>query len=424
MIEQFFKKPAAIEQHRSAPVVGPYLDGVVADMAGLGYARSTVHRYVYACEQFGRFLADRRVGLGVATETHVEAFLRETAAGRTWRGVAVDPVGAVRGRRGPLEFLLERLRRDGVVAAEARQPEGLVPHHEVLADYLAFLRHHRGMQEHTIAQHQLHVGRLLRHVATGDQAIHDLTPSQFDGFLVECGRRMSRRSIGLVSAALRSFLRYLHLSGQVERDMSLQVAAPRVYALETVPRALPWADVLKLLAAPDRSTVAGRRDYAILMLLAVYGLRANEVAALALEDLDWRGERIRIHGSKGAEAAWYPLHAQVGEAIADYLRHGRPECSHTQVFLTLSAPVRPFPRSGPVSNVVTRHLRRAGVKAPHWGAHTLRHSRAVQLLQQGFSLKAIGDLLGHHCQQSTFIYTKAAVEDLRSVCLEVTEVLP
>jgi site-specific recombinase XerD len=422
MIEQFFKRPAAIEQHRSAAVVGPYLDGVVADLAELGYTRSTVRRYVYACEDFGRFLTEQRVRLGEVDATHVETFLRETADQRTWRGVAVNAVSAVRGRRGPIDFLLARLREKGVIAAEARQAGGDAPHHDVLAGYLAFLRQHRGLQERTIGQ--LHIGRFLRHIEGGDQAIRTLVASQFDGFLVECGRRMSRRSIGRVSAALRSFLRYLHLSGQVDRDLSLQVAAPRVYALESVPRALPWEDVLKVLAAPDRSTAAGRRDYAVLQLLAVYGLRAGEVAALALADIDWRGERIRIRRSKGGDASWYPLHSEVGEAIADYLRQGRPASPHSQVFLALSAPVRPFPRSGPVSNIVARHLRRAGVEAPHWGAHTLRHSRAVHLLQHGFSLKAIGDLFGHRHPQSTFVYAKAAIDDLRSVGLEITEVLP
>jgi len=424
MIEQFFKRPAAIEQHRTAPVVGPFLDGVVADLAELGYSRSTVRRYVYACEGFGQFLTERRVGLGDVDAAHVETFLRETADLRTWRGVAVDTLGAVRGRRGPVDFLLARLREQGVVAAEAREARSDAPHHDVLTGYLAFLRRHRGVQERTIGQHRLHVERFLRHIEAGEQVIRTLAASRFDAFLVECGRRMSRRSIGRVSAALRSFLRYLHLSGRIDRDLSLQVAAPRVYALETVPRALQWKDVLKVLAAPDRSTVAGRRDYAVLQLLAVYGLRAGEVAALALSDIDWRGERIRVCRSKGGDACWYPLHPEVGEAIADYLRHGRPASSHPEVFLTLSAPVRRFPRSSAVSNIVARHLRRSGVEAPHWGAHTIRHSRAVQLLQQGFSLKAIGDLLGHRHPQSTFVYTKAAVEDLRSVGLEVTEVLP
>jgi integrase/recombinase XerD len=181
--------------------------------------------------------------------------------------------------------------------------------------------------------------------------------------------------------------------------------------------------VCTLLATPDRATVAGRRDYAILVLLAAYGLRACEVAALALDDIDWRGSRLRIPRAKGRAPSWYPLHPDAGAALVDYLRRGRPDSAYGQIFLTLSAPARPFARSSGISNIVARHLQRAGIAAPHWGAHTLRHSRAVHLLGAGFSLTAIGDLFGHGHPQSTFVYAKAALEDLRAVGLEITDLL-
>src|SRR5450756_2248385 len=167
MIEQFFQHAASVEQHRNAPAVGPYLDDVVGQLAALGYARTTVRRYIHACESFGRFLTVHGVELRDLSEAHVEAFLHEIASQRTWRGVPVDAAGAVHGRRRPLALLLARLRSAGVV--------------------------------------------------------------------VECGRWMSRRSIGRVSAALRGFLHYLHLGGEIERDLASQVATPRLYRLETVP---------------------------------------------------------------------------------------------------------------------------------------------------------------------------------------------
>lgn len=425
MLERFFKDLTAVQQHRNAVIVGPYLDGVVEYLAGVGYSRQTVRRYIYACEEFGRFLAKRRVELPDADETTVQKFLREAAIERSWRGVPLDPISAVHVRRPPVALLLTRLRDQGVVVDGEQAVASVEPHqHDVLVEYLAFLRRHRGLQEVTIRQHQLHVGRFLTYLDGRALAIRQLTCTQLDGFIVECGRWMSRRSLCRVSAALSGFLRYLHLSGQLDRDLSPQVARPRVYALETVPRALVWTDVVKLLATPDRSTVGGQRDHAILLLLVVYGLRAGEVAALTLDDIDWRGNRLRIPHSKSGHPSWYPLHPEAGEAIADYLRRGRPANSCQQIFLTLYAPVRPFSRSSAVSNIVDRHLRRAGIEAPHWGAHTLRHSRAVHLLQRGFSLEAIGELLGHRHQQSSFIYAKAALDDLRSVALEVTEVLP
>ena len=426
MIEQFFREPSAAARHRSAPVVGPYLDGIVGQLAEAGYRCKTVHRYIYACEDFGRFLADRRLELRDVDEVQVETFLNEVATRRrTWCGVPVDAVGAVQGRRGPLVLLLAQLRRAGVVVtAENHVANVQSPHADVLDGYLEFLRRHRGIQEATIGQHRLHLARFLRHITAEAAPIRELTANQLDAFIVECGHRMARRSIGRVSAALRGFIRYLHFSGQIDHDLSPLIAMPRVYALETVPRALAWSDVLKLLSAPDRSTVAGRRDYAILVLLAVYGLRASEVVALSLEDVDWRSNQLRIRRSKGGDRSWYPLHPEVGEAIADYVRNGRPRSASPRIFFTLYAPVRPFRRSNAVGNVVMRQLQRAGIESPHWGTHTLRHSRAVHLLQHGFSLNAIGQLLGHRHPQSTFIYAKAALDDLRSVGLEVSEVVP
>lgn len=363
-------------------------------LADDGYSPAIVHRYIYACEAFGRFLAAHGIELYDISETHVEAFLHEVARERTWRGVAVDAAGAVHGRRRPLELFLARLRSAGVVAAALPDAPGVEPpQHALLVGYLDFLRQHRGLGEVTIGQHALHVGRFLRYLGDG-LTMCELTSRELDGFVVECGRQMSRRSIGRVLAALRGFLRYLHLRGPIERDLASAVATPRVYRLETVPRSLPWAAVRTLLASPDRATVAGRRDYAILVLLAVYGLRACEVAALALDDIDWRGSRLRIPRAKGRAASWYPLHPDAGAVLVDYLRRGRPISACRQIFLTISAPARPFARSSGISNVVARHLRRAGIAAPHWGAHTLRHPRAVHLLGAGFSLTAIGDLFG------------------------------
>lgn len=424
MIEQFFQRAAAVEQYRDAPTVGPYLDGVIGQLAAVGYARPTVLRYIHACAAFGRFLTAHRVELRDVSEAHVEAFLHEVATGRIWRGVPVDAVGAVHGRRRPLALLLAHLRSDGVVGtAPPGVPLVEPPHQALLVGYLEFLRRHRGLAEATIGQHALHVGRFLRYLDDDVARMHQLTAGQLDGFVVECARWMSRRSIGRVSAALRSFLRYLHLRGEIDRDLASGVATPRIYRHETVPRALPWADVRRLLATPDRATVTGRRDHAILVLLAVYGLRACEVAALTLDDIDWRRSELRIPRAKGGDAGRYPLHPDAGAAVADYLRHGRPVTSCRRIFLTHPAPARPFARSSGISNIVTRHLQRAGIAAPHRGAHTLRHSRAVHLLGQGFSLAAIGDLFGHRHAQSTFIYAKAALEDLRAVGLEITELL-
>ena len=423
-MEQFFRETAVAERHRASPVVGPYLDGLTQRLAELGYAVATIRSYIYACEEFGQFLSRRRVDVRQIDETHIEHFLKEVALHRRWRGRRINPTVAVSARRAALAFFLAQLREVGITVTSAK-PIVVTgpPHQEVLESYLEFLCKHRGLHKGTIGQHRLHVDRFLRHIGESTQALESLSAPQIDRFLSECSKWISRRSMCRVSAALRGFLRYLHLCGRFSRDLSSQVATPRVYRMETVPRALSWSDVRKLLQTPDRTTVAGRRDYAILLLLALYGLRASEVVALSLDDLDWQASTLRVRHWKSDDSSRYPLHPDVGEALIDYLRRGRPAAPVRQIFLTLYPPPRPFAGSNAIGNVVARYLHRANINAPHWGAHTLRHSHAVQLLRNGFSLKAIGDLLGHRHPQSTFIYAKAAVDDLRDVALDIRGVL-
>jgi integrase len=196
-----------------------------------------------------------------------------------------------------------------------------------------------------------------------------------------------------------------------------------MYRMETVPRHLPWDAVVRLLEAPDRSSPVGRRDYAILLLLAVYGLRASEVARLTLDDLDWRRSTIRVRRSKRGISGDEPLQPEVGAAIVDYLRHGRPRGSARRLFLRADGVARPFASTSTIGMMVKRHLFRIGIAPPRSGSHTLRHSYAMHLLRQGFSLEAIGDLLGHWSHGSAFAYTKAAVDDLRCVALDVAGLL-
>ena len=251
--------------------------------------------------------------------------------------------------------------------------------------------------------------------------MRELSLSQIDGFLIATTGGLKRTSVGHVCAAMRGFLRYLYLRGVLPRDLREQVATPRLYSLEGVPRALDWTDVERTLAAVDRKDLAGKRDHAILTVLAYCGLRAGEVAALRVDDLDWRHDTIRVRRRKCDTNDALPLLPTVGEALVEYLKC-RPISAHREVFLKLIAPSGPMSRAS-IGWVTRKYLLAAGVEAAHLGAHTLRHSYAIQLLRKGFPLKTIGDALGHRNPQSTFIYTKAPTEDLRSVALEITEVL-
>ena len=191
------------------------------------------------------------------------------------------------------------------------------------------------------------------------------------------------------------------------------IESPRIYALEGLPKGPSWEDVQRLLASGDYPNDI--RAHAILMLLAVYGLRRSEVALLQLSDLDWGGEQIMVSRPKQRRIQYYPLLYEVGEAILRYLKEVRPCCSkHRNLFLTLAAPIRPLSASS-LSAIVRSRLRFLGIALPYSGAHCLRHACASHLLASGFTLKQIGDYLGHHTANATIKYTKIDLAGLRKV---------
>jgi site-specific recombinase XerD len=294
----------------------------------------------------------------------------------------------------------------------------------ILAEYLDFLRDHRGISRKTLEGQRRQLTQFLNVCAVDDDrsSVARISIEQVDRFVIEKARHLTRVSVNQICSALRGFLRYLHMRCLLDRNLAEQVTQPRLYSLSSLPRSIAWKDVERTLGLPDRRTLTGCRDYAVLALLAYCGLRAGEVAGLRLDDLDWSHDTIRVYRSKRETVEHLPLVPVVGEAMIGYLKR-RPTSIHRQVFLKVLAPEGPLSRPS-ITWVARKYLRSAGIQQPHLGAHTLRHSYAVRLLRQGFPLKTIGDALGHRHPQSTFIYAKAAVEDLREVCLDLTEVLP
>jgi len=249
-----------------------------------------------------------------------------------------------------------------------------------------------------------------------------MSPALFDAFLAERRAHVCARSLRMPCTALRSFLRYLFREGIVRRDLSAAVDGPRTYTLSEIPRSIPADDVKRMLEVIERRSIVGCRDYAMLLLLVVYGLRAREVAALTVHDLDWRAAVLHVRGRKAGHAATYPLTAEVGEALLDYLRRGRPETSGRCLFFRAVAP-RGAVTHRIVSLRATHYLRKAGIDVARPGSHTLRHSCAQRLVDAEFSLKVIGDFLGHRHAASTRIYSKVAIEALREVALGAGEAI-
>jgi len=394
-------------------VTGPlaqYADGFRAELARLGYTPLTAACQLRLVAHLSRWLAAEGLDASALTEAAVEAYF----AGRRSEGYANERSVAALGP------LLGYLRGLGVapvaVAASPATAAG-----QLLASYKTYLTRERGLATSTAELN----ARLLRPFLDAHAARHEdrlelrqLTARDVASFVVDQSARRSR-SVKRVVSALRSFLGFLYVEGLIGQPLAQAVPSPPGWTLTGLPKTLPDSAVAALLASCDAGHPAGRRDLAILTLLARLGLRAGEVAALRLEDISWRRGELVVRGKAG-RVDRLPLPADVGEKIAAYLRDGRPDSAGCRaVFITALAPRRPLSPGG-VTTVVAAAGRRAGLGTIH--AHRLRHSAATAMLRAGGSLREIGDVLRHRRAMTTAIYAKLDLEALRSLARPWPEV--
>jgi integrase/recombinase XerD len=227
---------------------------------------------------------------------------------------------------------------------------------------------------------------------------------------------LSPHTAKFVTKALRSFLQYARYRGDITLDLAAAVPTVANWSMASIPRAIAPDHVQAVLAHCNRASAIGCRDYAILLLLARLGLRAGEIAFLELDDIDWEAATLNLRG-KGGRVSRLPLPLEVGEAIAAYLRTGRPASTSRRVFLRALAPIRGFARQVTVLSVVRQAMVRAGIDPPRKGAHQFRHALACKMLRQGASLPEIGQILGHRSPQTTAIYAKVDLASLHTLAL-------
>ncbi|REG48688.1 site-specific recombinase XerD [Paraburkholderia sp. BL6669N2] len=280
--------------------------------------------------------------------------------------------------------------------------------------FLMYLVEEKGLRPRTILQYRFHLHQFAAYLERTGIGLRAVSPTVISGFITEYGPRVAWTTLRNACGTLRVFLRYLYREGVLSKDLSSLVEFPQSYRHAGIPRSISWDQVEKVLASVDRRSPCGKRDYAMLLLLSTYGLRACEVAALTLDDIDWRNERFRIRERKAGNTTTYPLSAVVGAAIIDYLENGRPVTTDREVFMRMAAPLAPIGHAAVVSRAA-HFIRKASINVPRAGSHVLRHSCVQRLLNAHFSLKHIGDYVGHRNISSTQIYGKLAIEQLRYV---------
>jgi len=290
------------------------------------------------------------------------------------------------------------------------------PYAYQVTQFVDFMLRERGLSPRTVDSRCQRVSEFLSRIAEAGLRLDTLTVAQVDELLARKIRDegYARVTIQTYASTLRAFFRYAGGRNWCRSGLAAAIMAPRVFPYEALPNGLSWGDVNRALAAAQGDRPADIRDRALLMLLAVYGLRSSEVVGLHLDDFDWGQEILTIAPSKRPKPRIYPLCRPVGDAVLRYLREARPRSSRREVFLTLRAPFRPLPWRG-LGQVVQRRLHALNMSLPHYGPHALRHACATHLLEQGFSLKEIGDHLGHRSPETTRIYAKVDLVGLRAV---------
>jgi site-specific recombinase XerD len=373
----------------------------------LGYARRSRYRQVLLAACFSRWLGQQAISVHRVSSEHQTRYLRSRA-----RHVQIH-----RGDAAALRQFMDFLRRQGVVPIEKVPRHRVTPIEQVAHLFERYLHNERRLARATILNYLPFVrGFLADRFGDGPVMLWRLSAGDVVGFVQRQAPRLHVKRAKLLTTALRSFLHYARYRGDLVRDLAVAVPTVASWSMTSIPRAIPTDAVRELLASINRRTAIGRRDYAILLLLTRLGLRAGEVVRLDLDDINWNVGSVSIQG-KGDQRSVLPLPADVGNAIAAYLRHGRPQSNSRRVFLRAKAPIRGFLDQRAVGSLVRNTLAHAGIKAPTHGAHQFRHALATEMLRHGASLNEIGEVLRHRSPQTTEIYAKVDLDSLRTLCL-------
>jgi site-specific recombinase XerD len=405
MTKHFFTDPATVRRLHEGPL-GAYIESYAALLASQGYARQSARGQLRVVADLSRWLQQQGLAAPDLNPQRVQDYL--SSRQRSLRPHRSD--AAVLGK------LLDLLRAAGV-SRPARPALVASPLQRVEQEFQRYLSQERGLSRATLGNYLPFVRQfLVERFGTGRIQLTKLRAAEVTDFVQRYARTLSPGSAKLLVTALRAFLRHLHLRGAIATDLAACVPGVPHWSWSTVPKFLPPGQVQRILDHCDRRTAAGQRDYAILLLLARLGLRAGEVVALTLDDIDWAGGSLMVR-SKGGRWAQLPLPAEVGEALAGYLRHGRPPCASRRVFLRLRAPHGGFANSIAICSLVARALGRAGIESPRKGAHLFRHTLASEMLRHGASLAEIGQLLRHQHPNTTMLYAKVDLDALRTLAL-------
>ena len=387
-----------LDPYRVGPL-RPHIDRFAARLREAQYCREALRHKLRVVADLSLWLQRKRVDVSQLDERLLDRFLRR-------RNLRAD--------RPAVRQMLQLLHDLEVVP---RPPAKKIPNpfDRIEQSFERYLTQERRLSRASVLNTLPFVHRFLEHrFGQCAATVEKLHATDVTRFVVDHAYTLSPKRAKLMVGALRSFFRFLFLRGEITINLAAAVPTVLEWRWSTLPKFMEQDQVQRLLGGCDRRTATGRRDFAILLLLARLGLRAGEIAALTLDDIHWEVGEITIRG-KGSRQDRLPLPDDVGRALVAYLRQGRPPCATRRVFMTARAPIRPLSGQSAVACLVARALKRAGLDLPRKGAHLLRHTLATEMLRRGAPLAEIGELLRHRHPDTTAIYAKVDIEALRAL---------
>ena len=405
MTDHFFRDFQTAPHLHEGPL-SVYVDDFAALLQEQGYSPQSARMQTRLVADLSRWL--RRQGLA-ANDLNPQRL-------KTYLKYRKHHLRPNRGDASALQKLMRLLRERGVVGQERCRPiQG--PRERVEKHFEQYLLLERGLSLSSVVNYLPFVRQFLSERFGSDRIrLSKLCPADITGFVQRHAHDFCFGRTKLMVTALRVFLRHLRHRGEIATDLAACVPCVPNWSYASLPKFLLPGQVQQVLDHCDRRTESGKRDYAILLMLARLGLRAGEVVALMLDDIDWEAGLLTVR-SKGGRWTQLPLPADVGEALACYLQHGRPQCASRRIFIRQRAPRVGFANSIAICSLVERALIRAGVDSPRKGAHLFRHTLATEMLRHGASLAEIGELLRHRHPNTTTIYAKVDLPALRGLAL-------
>jgi len=386
-----------------------HINGYVESLAANRYTQSTRDHYRTDLTRFIAYAESKGIYSARRFVRNTEKLLLSISDSRWTR----------RCIRSTVNRFIEYLLQQGIITAPVTtKPKG--KYETYIEEFVQFQLEHRGI----CSEYSVHTRSLCQSFCRyiqecGVRSLNSLTPATVLEFISEQGQKYTRRTMSDRCSILRSFLAYLYRNHIIKTELAGVVIGPHIFKDESCPRFITETQIKSVLAQIDRTTKIGMRDYVMVVLLATYGLRGIEVIRLTLDDIDWRRNLVHINSRKAGNNSIYPLTQSVSRALITYLKNGRPKSKERRIFLTHKAPYRPLAYTWALGDKVRQYMRLAGIKINRPGTHTFRYSCAQSLLNQKTPLKVISDYLGHMQPETTQLYLKISLEDLREVACGV-----